>query len=165
MKRGMVILSATFLVLSIARPGDRKDIKWLSMNAGLEQAKKSNKKMVIDVYTDWCGWCKKMDKAAYANEEVVAYLGEKYVTVRLNAESREKVTYKGEENSEMSLARAFGVTGYPTTIFLEPGGDGIASIPGYHDAPSLLNILKYIGEDYYKSMKWAEYLSKKTKKD
>ena len=60
----------------------------------------------------------------------------------------------------MQLAQGFGVTGYPTTIFLEPNGDAITSISGYIRANEFINIIKFVGGDHYKNMKWEEYLKK-----
>lgn len=151
-------VAALLLSLSVAIAGDAgHDLQWLSFDKGLAEAQKSDKKILVDVYTDWCGWCKRMDRDVYANNKVASYLTQQYVLVRVNAESSEELHYKGKTYSEMGLAEEFKVTGYPTILFLDPNGNHITSLPGYVKADEFLGIVKFIGEDYYKTMKWEEY--------
>ena len=107
---------------------------WMSFDLGLKEAKKSNKKIFVDVYTDWCGWCKKMDKEVFSSSKIAPYLSDQYVLIKLNAESGAKASYKETQSSEMELARAFGVTGFPTFLFLESDGALITILPGFDDA-------------------------------
>ena len=137
------------------------ELKWLKLTEGLDAAKKRNKKLLVDVYTDWCGWCKKMDAEVYTDAAVKNYLNEKYVVVKMNAESPAQVEYAGEEMSERQLSSTFGVTGFPTTIFLLPNGDPITMLPGFVAADQFLNVLTYIGDDHYEKMKYDEFLEKR----
>lgn len=140
--------------------GDKTELQWRSFDAGLAEAKASHKKILLDIYTDWCGWCKKLDSDVYSNQKVAAYLAQAYIPVKLNAESSKKLSYKEKAQSEMELARAFGVQGYPTIIFLDSQGEPINSIGGYVNADRFLPIAQYIGDDQYKTMTWDEYKSK-----
>ncbi len=72
-------------------------MRWNSFDAGLEQAKNSHKKVLVDVYTEWCGWCAKMDSEVYSDPGVKDYLSRNFVLIRMNAEGEGKVHYKGEE--------------------------------------------------------------------
>jgi len=137
--------------------GDKNQLKWLSFDEAIPVAKEAGKKVMIDVYTDWCGWCKKMDKDTYADPTVVDYLDRKYVAVKLNAESANKLQYQGKTYTERELAAAFGVTGYPSIIFLSDDGEPITVYPGYADAKKFKVILSYIAEDHYKTMKFEDY--------
>lgn len=136
---------------------------WRSFNQGLTEAKKSNKKILVDVFTDWCKWCKVMDKETYGNSEVISLLNQYFVVVKLDAESNKRVTYDNKTFTERTLASAFGVDGYPATLFLDPDGLLITSADGYIKAPMFIDILRFIGEDHFKTMKWEEYLEKKSK--
>lgn len=140
--------------------GDKTELQWRSFDAGLAEAKASHKKILLDVYTDWCGWCKKLDKEVYSNQKVATYLAKAYIPVKLNAESAKKLSYKDKAHSETELARAFGVQSYPTIIFLDSDGEPINSLGGYVDADRFLPIVQYIGDDHYKTMTWDEYKSK-----
>ncbi len=164
----MVMFIISFLACSLMMtPGDQTGTKvetpWSSFEEGIEQAKKSNKKIMLDIYTDWCGWCKKLDREVYANKDVAKYLGDSYVSIKINAESTKKFKFKGKEYTEQQLAQAFGATGYPTIVFLKSDSDMITKLGGYVEADRFLKILKFLGEDHYEKMKWEEYLEKEEK--
>lgn len=125
----------------------------------LKKAKSDNKRVVVDVYTDWCGWCKKMDGEAYSNKDVKNILADNFVFIKLNAEGTGKIKYKGKEYTETELAAFFEVTGYPTTVFLEPDGSLIEfkydkmtmkSVPGYFKTDEFKKILNYFKDGKYK---------------
>jgi thioredoxin-related protein len=139
---------------------DKKELKWHSFSEGLKLARAENKKVLIDVYTDWCEWCKKMDEEVYTDSKVINYLSSKFVLIKLNAESEAKHTFEGKEYSEMELAYIFGVEGFPTTIFIREDMQPITAVPGYFPADVFMKILTFIGDDYYLKMNFDEYLEK-----
>lgn len=139
---------------------DIKGLKWHSFSDGLKLAKSENKKVLIDVYTDWCEWCKKMDEEVYANSTVKNYLASKFILIKLNAESEKKHNFEGREYSEMELAYIFGVEGFPTTIFIREDMQPITAVPGYFPAEVFMKILTFIGDDYYLKMSFDDYLEK-----
>jgi len=122
--------------------------RWRAWNPGLSEAAGSGKPVLVDVYTDWCGWCRRMDHDVYGRRDVSEYLDAHFVTVRLNAESPEAASYQGRSFSGTSLAGHFGVSGYPTTIFLRSGGDHLVNVPGYVPADRFLLLLRYIGDGH-----------------
>jgi len=135
------------------------DLVWRNFTDGIREASASNKKVLVDVYTDWCGWCKRMEKDTYSDEDIKNYLTANYVIVRLNAESDAKEMLGDAEVTEATLAKAYGVTGYPTMVFLMPDGKFITSVAGYMKPSEFLPVLKYICEDYYKQMNYQDYLN------
>ncbi|MEK9136508.1 MAG: thioredoxin fold domain-containing protein, partial [Bacteroidota bacterium] len=141
--------------------GEKGQLKWMSFNEGVAEAKKTGRKVMIDVYTDWCGWCKKMDKDTYADAGVADYLNKKYVAIKLNAESSTKLKYRGQSYTEQELSAAFGVTGYPSIIFMQSDGEPITVYPGYADADKFKTVLSYIAEDHYKTTKFQDYVGAK----
>lgn len=151
----MVLAALVFAMHSFA--GEKPQLRWRSFNDGMAEAKKSGRKVMIDVYTSWCGWCKKMDKDTYSDATVADYLNRKYVAIKLDAESSNKLQYQGKPYTERELAEAFGVSGYPSIIFLNETGEPITVYPGYADAGKFKTVLSYIGEDHYKTTKFEEY--------
>jgi thioredoxin-related protein len=134
---------------------------WKSFDAGLENAKASHKKILVDVYTDWCGWCKKMDKEVYSDSRVKEYLAKNFVTVKMNAEAEGTIHYKGKIYSPAQLASAFGVTGYPATLFLKDDSDPITLLPGYMEAPMFLHVLSFVAENQYEKKQFDQYLKER----
>ena len=73
----------------------KEGVQWMTLQQAEESYKKQQKPILIDLYTDWCGWCKVMDKETYANKEVAAYIMEKFYPVKLNAEQQQAIAYQG----------------------------------------------------------------------
>ena len=134
-------------------------IQWHSYNDGVALARNQNKKLLIDVYTDWCGWCKKMDSDVYTDEHIRTIIESNFIAVKLNAESSKDVTVGTDQLDEKSFARAMGVTGYPTTVFLESGAGPITKIAGYMEAKEFATVLRFIGEDHYKNTTFDKFKS------
>lgn len=135
-------------------------VKWLTYEEAQKLNAKKPKKIFIDTYTDWCGWCKKMDAATLNHPDIAAYLNEKYYPVKLNAESETKTIYKGKEMTESALAtRIFKATGYPTTVYLDEQENILQPLSGYLEVDVLDKILHYYGENFYKKTDWATFES------
>jgi thioredoxin-related protein len=132
-------------------------VEWKNFTDGMNLCRNTDKKLLVDVYTDWCGWCKTMDKETYSQDEVISYITDHFVPVRLNAESQEMRQFDTLHITDADLANAFGVTGYPTTIFITSAGQPITSIPGYIKKDEFTKILHYIAEDAYTKMDYEQY--------
>jgi len=138
---------------------------WESFNAGMDKAKASKKTILVDIYTDWCSWCKKMDASTYSDTKVKEYLKKNFTIIKLNAEGKTPIVYKGKSMSPAEFAQGMGVTGYPATLFMKSDGDGITLVPGYSEAPMFLHILTFIGENRYEKQKFNDYLKEKGVKE
>ena len=148
-------------------------INWVSLDEALELQKKNPKKIMIDVYTNWCGPCKMLDKNTFQNKDVAQYVNEHYYAVKFNAEGNEEITYKGKtysnpgynpelanrRNSAHQLSRYFQVQAYPTIIFMDEKADVIAPIRGYQTPPQLELYLKLFKNDDYKEIDTQEKFS------
>lgn len=137
---------------------DKDEIKWMSYDEAVKLAKKRPKKIFVDVYTDWCGWCKKMDQTTLKDPKITAFMNKKYYAVKLNAESNKMISFQGKAMTERELAgKVFKISGYPSTVYLESDEKIIQPVPGYMDVPTLDKILHYIGEDHYKTKTWEQF--------
>ncbi|MFA4838455.1 MAG: thioredoxin family protein [Candidatus Neomarinimicrobiota bacterium] len=163
MKVGLISLALTLMMgTGLLAEGNA----WYSFNEGILKAKKENKHIVIDFYTDWCGWCKKMDKETFSAPAVEKYLFENFVPIRINAENAtEKLQFQGKTYTPVQLTRAFQVTGYPSIALLTPGSEVVAVIPGYIEKDMFMNLLRYMKSESYKSkMTLEEFLKKETER-
>lgn len=148
-----------FLILAALTGLNNITYSQLSFEDALAKAKAENKRVIVDVYTDWCGWCKKMDKDVYGNKEIKKLVKENFVFVKLDAESSEIINYIGRKYTGEELALYFEATGYPTTVFLEPDGSIIKfkydsvtmkNIPGYFKKSEFRKILNFFKDGKYK---------------
>lgn len=151
------LITAGLLLLRNPAPRAAGAAEWKNFTQALDAAKASRKKILVDVYTDWCGWCRKMDKDTYADPGVQAYLADHFELAKLDAESKEVHGFKDGRFSEKEIAAAFQVDGYPTTIFLTPEAEMITSVPGYLAPKTFRAILEYIQTEEYKKTNWQEF--------
>jgi len=140
-------------------PAPPAEIVWLNYEEGMKKGKLENKNIFIDFYTNWCGWCKKLDKDVYNDSAVKVVLARHFVTVKTNAESKRRFTLDdGKEYTDASLAReVFGVQGYPALWFLTPTAEKITYIPGYVPKDKFVNILTFISSKAYQSKTFEDY--------
>ncbi len=144
-----------------------QEVKWYTIEQAVELNKKEPRKIVIDVYTDWCKWCKVMDNNTYSNKIIAEYLNKKYYPVKLNAELKEDIkfgdkTYKfvaqGRGYNEFAAALLNGNMGYPSVVFLDEQMNVIQPFQGYIEAKQFDQIAKFIGDDIYKNKSWEDFL-------
>ena len=146
-----------------------QEVTWLSWNEAYElsQTDKNPKKIFIDVYTDWCGWCKKMDKDTFQNPEVAAYMQANFYMVKLDGEGKEEITYNGKTFKfipqgrrgyhEFAAALMQGKMSYPTVIFLDEKLGMLSPVPGYQKVEPFMQIARYFGDNIYKEKDWKTY--------
>jgi len=165
----MMVLMSLAVLSSISCSGSKKEtpkaaagsVAWMAWDQAMATAQEEGKFIVVDVYTDWCHWCKVMDEKTYVDLAVAGLMKESFVAVKLNAERDNIVNFKGKAYTEIDLARNFDVSGFPTTMFLASDGAVIGKIPGYIEAPVFKKILEYLTSGSYKSMSLDQYLSGK----
>lgn len=135
---------------------------WLAFNKALDTAKVGDKKTMVFIYTDWCPYCRKTTEEVHTDEAILAYLGEHFTVARVNAEGTEPVTFEAHQTTEAELAQALGVSGFPTTVFLDEKGEYITRLPGYMPADGFLNVLQYIAEDAYLRQSYQDFVGDPT---
>ena len=132
------IFAGTVIGLFMMTATSRADVTWeQNYDAALVKAKQDQKLVMVDVYTDWCGWCKKLDKDAYSNKDVLDKLSKDFVSVKINPE-------KSDANNK--LAKKFGVQGYPHIAFVDTTGKKVGEIVGYVPAKEFLKKLNEVTE-------------------
>lgn len=123
MKRSFVMV----LLMALAIGAYASEIGWVKgYNGAKGEAKATGKLLMIDFYTDWCGWCKKLDADVYPAPEVVKQAGS-FVPVKLDAE---------KDADGIRLAKKFNITGYPTILFIDADENLAYKIVGYSPAPA-----------------------------
>lgn len=152
MKRILTIFFFIPFIMGLSSiKGESPKIKWVDFNTGLAQAQQTGKLAVIDCYTDWCGWCKVMDKKTFSDPKIIERINEKYIAIKFNPEKPGK--YFAGSNDSLSgrqLLMALSnnkPSGYPTFFFFVPQDAKLFQLPGYQDAnqfgATMNNIEKY----------------------
>lgn len=132
-------------------------LQWTTFDALQKEGYKNNgKKYLVDVYTDWCGWCKVMDKKTFTDEKVQAYLRDNFNIVKFDGEQKESITFKkriyewqagGKKGvNQLAIELLGGSMSYPTMVYLDENLNKIRSIPGFKKPEQLLAELKAINE-------------------
>ena len=155
-----------FFGMSISLASGQK-IQWMSWDDAAAMQDKEPRKVVIDIYTDWCSWCKKMDEATFKNPKIATYINENFYAVKFNAEQKQSITvgdkvYKyvrGGKRGYHELAAALTQNrlSYPTIVFLDETMSVLQPLKGYHGPREFEMVVRYYGGNHYKSTPWARY--------
>lgn len=152
---GMVLLGGAISMYSSGRfeatseeaiASQDSGIKWYGYDEGMALGKKEGKKIVLHFYASWCGYCKKMDKETFSKSDVAAFMNENFISIKLDTDV------------EKTLAQEYGVTGLPTTCFMDKDGTKLQILPGYLPREMFLAYLKYIQADSYKNMTFKAFM-------
>lgn len=166
MSKKPLYLICFFFVCTSERIQPRTEkLEWLNLSEASVKLKQQSKPILIDVYTDWCHWCKVMDVKTYSNKKVIDYLQQNFYVVKLNAETRDTLTWAARRfvyNStyrinEFALFATNGQASFPTTVILLDDGTGPIPIPGYLQPRELELFVKYFGDRIYKTKTFPEY--------
>lgn len=142
------------------------EIKWMTIEEAYTKIQKEPRKVLIDLYTDWCGWCKVMDRETFKNKAVVEYINKTYYAVKLDAEQKGTITLGGKtftnpgRTHELALALTNNQASYPTTVFLDDQFQMIQPLPGYMKAREFHEVITFFGENYHKKEAFETYKSK-----
>lgn len=172
-KNGLLAIIIVLSTLSMAyAQGEIAPLKQYSINEIRQLSAQKPKKLVIDVYTDWCTWCKKMDKTTYQNEGIIQQINEDFYFVKLNAETRDSIFFDNKiftfqnkyKANEFAVALLNGQMSYPSTVFLDEKLGLLTVVPGYLTPKDLSPVLKYFGKDFHLKMKWDEFIKTNSEK-
>ncbi len=169
----IILIILIVIGLSAYCQNNDNKIHWLSFKEALEKNKKQPRKMIMDVYTEWCGWCKYMDKTTFTDPNIVAYINANYYAVKFDAEGNDSLIYKGKlyynktnttiggrkPSHPLAIDILHGQLSYPNLVYFDDSTNIITAIPGYKSAKDLEAFLIYFGEDLYKYVNLQPFLN------
>lgn len=158
-----------FISFFMAMPAlAQEEIKWMSFEEAVKKSEKKSKHIFIDVYTDWCGWCKRMDATTFTDPVIVEIMNKHFYAVKLDAERKDTVMFQDNafvntnpngRRSSHQLAQALlkGKMSYPSFVFLNHKAEWLTVLNGYVKSPDLEKVLTYFGESIYESKTWEQF--------
>ncbi|MCU0341426.1 MAG: DUF255 domain-containing protein [Spirosomaceae bacterium] len=153
-----VVLTASLGSFTPQKPAQQGEkMQWLTLDEAYKRTQKQPRKIFIDLYTDWCGWCKVMDKNTFKNEEVVTFANKKYYAVKFNPEKDADVMLGKTSLKTMLNGK---VTGYPTTVLLDEKLNLIQPIAGYLEPRVFHQILTYFGDNNHQKEPFEQFKDK-----
>lgn len=149
-------------------------VNWISLTEAEKLMAKEPRKVLVDVYTKWCGPCRMMDENTFKNPSVAEYINKHYYAIKFDAESGDEVHFKGTtyKNADfdpsksgrnstheltMAIAPVNGRIAYPTIVYLDEEFKIVAPVQGYHTPQQIEPILKYIAEGNYQSVAFDQF--------
>ncbi len=171
MLRKILISFIIFILLQtpllLAQPNNQDaSVNWHSMEELSQLMKKEKRYIIVDIYTDWCGWCNTMEKKTYSNPQIVSYINNNFYAVKLNAETKKTIQFKGKtyknkggKRSIHELAKIFlqDKQAFPSTGFMNKDLKIMAVIPGYIKPGMMEPLINFFGEGAYKKTDWKTY--------
>lgn len=156
---------------STAKKGKAQEtvpIQWLTLEQAVEKSKTEKRKIYVDVYTDWCSWCKHMDSTTFVDPSVARYLNEHFYPVKFNAEQQQEIVFKDKTYQFKKSTGSRGLheltaewlgnrLSYPTSIFLDEQLNLIQPVPNYQEPAKMETILHYFGTNSHLRTPWESY--------
>lgn len=183
MNRISIVVTALIVLVSVIqvkaqKAADVTVIPWTSFEKAIETNHKAKankkKKIFIDVYTDWCGWCTHMDNTTFKDSTVIELMNKYFLAVKLNAERKDTVKWNDtyyvnpspqtkRSTHQLAITILKGQLAYPAFAFMDAEEKVLVIIKGFREAKEFSTILKFYGEDIYLTKSWAEYQAESAK--
>ncbi len=172
MKKSLILTLLMMMALAAKSQNrtatDKSPVKWYTIEEAEKLIKESPRPIFVDAYTDWCGWCKKMDQDTFSNPVISDILNNKFYPVKFNAEGTDSITFLGQtfindgsagKAHQLAVALLRGELAYPTVVFLTTQDGHLAAYPvaGYKEPKEMEIFLNFFADRAYETQKWEDF--------
>ncbi|MBL7818685.1 MAG: DUF255 domain-containing protein [Saprospiraceae bacterium] len=144
----------------------QESVQWYDIEQVESAAKKEHKKILIQVFTKWSDGFRQLERTALMQQSIVNYLNNKFLTVKLDAETRADINFRNKTYSyvtqsgvgfnELASELLQGQMAYPTFVFLDENMNLIQTIQ-YRSPEQFEMIITYFGDNNHKKLPWKKY--------
>lgn len=171
----ILIIYLTFFIFCLKSYSQEGSIQWMKLEDAIKASDKKPKKILIDVYTNWCGPCKMLNANTFSHPYIASYINKHFYPVKFNAESPDTIKIKNQTFTNpgynpqaigrnathqftYAIANVNGRIAYPTIVYMDSNAQIIQAIQGYMTPEQIEPILVYFAEDHYKTTPWEEFI-------
>lgn len=157
-----VIFHAQSQPLKPQTTSNPEKLKWYTLEEAEILNKTQPRKFLIDVYTDWCGWCKVMDDSTFSHPVIAKILNQHFYAIKFNAETKDTIQFNGgkyvnlkktgRSTHPLAISMLNWRMSYPTIVYFTEKLEFLGPMPGYKTAPQLEAILQFIAQEKFRSM-------------
>jgi thioredoxin-related protein len=165
--RYLIIMSGLALMMSLNAAQPAGKIKWYSFEEAVVLSRDNPRKILVDIYTDWCGFCKRMEAETFSDPKVAAYINAHFYPVKFNSETKDTIRFQGHEfvnegegrrsAHQLSIALLQGQMSYPSIVYINEDLELLTAVPGFRTPAQLEPILRFFGEDHYITTSWEKF--------
>lgn len=170
MKKSIILAIFALLTFGTKAQEKAETIKWMDFNEAIEACKQEPKMIFIDVFTDWCGWCKRMDASTFKNPVIAKYMSEKFYAVKFDAERTDTIVFSGytftgvtrpdgrKGAHQLAAALLHNKLSYPSYVLMDENFQILQVIGGYQEAKQFEPMIHFFGDKAYKTMSGDDFL-------
>ncbi len=159
-----ILAMSIFLAATLCQA---QEVNWMSFEEAIKATKEEERKIIVDIFTEWCGWCKKMDQTTFQNKYIVDYINTHFYAVKFDGEQHDPIDFKGQTYTyvknglrgyhELAAELTRGRLSYPSVVFIDEELNVIQALRGFQPSLRFEQIMSYFAQDYHKTTPWSKY--------